>query len=104
MLAGAVSPMAVCYTVGGGGYLPADVDGPTAPLDGTQPYFYSYQSSSSLSGYTIQPNFSIPNSSVLTAQPDIGVASFSEACSGGTCVPQAGTNHKLRSLPHPLMY
>jgi len=40
----------------------------------------------------------------LSAPTDIAVASFSAACGGGTCIPQAGTSQLLDSLGDRLMY
>src|SRR5947199_397924 len=39
-----------------------------------------------------------------TGPTDLAVAAFSEACSGGTCIPQSGTTQKLDSLADRLMY
>src|SRR5262249_41667813 len=36
MLRGSAAPLSICYTISNdGGYLPSDLDGSTAPLDGT---------------------------------------------------------------------
>jgi hypothetical protein len=104
MLSGASSPANVCFTLSNGGYLPGDLDGSTAPSDGSPALFLSFDTLSSLSMYQLSPNFSNPGSSTLTKMSDISVASFSEACGGGTCVPQPGTSEKLDSLGDRLMY
>ena len=106
MLVGDAGAQAICYTItGDGGYLPSDLDGSTPPLDGTPGYFLNYNTLSSLRMYRLAPNFTTPSSSTLTVQsPDIPVASFSEACSGGVCIPQSGTTQKLDSLGDRLMY
>ncbi len=104
MLSGASSPANVCFTVSNGSYLPADLDGSNAPSDGSPALFLSFDTLSSLSMYQLSPNFSSPSSSTLTQMPDIPVASFSEACGGGTCVPQPGTSEQLDSLGDRLMY
>ena len=41
---------------------------------------------------------------MLTGPTTVPVATFSRACSGGTCIPQAGTTNKLDSLADRLMY
>jgi hypothetical protein len=104
MLSGAPSPAFVCFTLANGGYLPADLDGSTAPSDGSPALFMSFDTTSSLSMYELAPNFTNPASSTLTRLSDISVASFSEACGGGTCVPQPGTGELLDSLGDRLMY
>jgi len=106
MIAGSASPVSICYTItGDGGYLPSDLDGSTAPLDGTPGYFATFETLSSLRIYTLKPNFANPNASVLSqATPDLVVTPFTEACGGGTCIPQAGTTQLLDSLGDRLMY
>ena len=106
MLGGALAPLSLCATISNdGGYLPSDLDGSTPPLDGTPGYFMNFETLSSLRIYTLAPNFANPNASVLSlATPDLTVAAFSEACNGGTCIPQAGTTQQLDSLGDRLMY
>jgi hypothetical protein len=105
MLSGAASPAQICFTISqDGGFLPADVDGPNAPLDGTPGLFLNFETQSSLRMYKLSPNFATPASSTLSASPDIGVLPFNEACGGGTCIPQPGTAQTLDSLGDRLMY
>jgi hypothetical protein len=107
MLAGNPTAQAICFPINNdGGYLPADLDGSTPPLDGTPGYFLNFETLSSLRNYALAPNFANPAASTLTVQtPDIAVASFAQACSPSfTCVPQSGTNQQLDSLGDRLMY
>src|SRR5437016_2117517 len=106
MLAGAASPVSICYTINNdGGYLPSDLDGSTPPVDGTPGYFATFETLSSLRIYTLKPNFANPTASVLSlATPDLAVTPFTEACGGGTCIPQAQTTQRLDSLGDRLMY
>ena len=107
MLVGDPSAQEICFDVAGdGGYLPADLDGSAAPLDGTPGYFLNYHTLSTLRLYALSPNFANPAaSSLLVQSPDPAVTSFSEACNGGgTCIPQSGTTQKLDSLGDRLMY
>ena len=105
MLAGAASPVSVCYTItNDGGYLPSDLDGSTLPPAGSSGLFLTFETLSSLRYYRLSPNFANPGSSTLSAPTDIAVASFSEACGGGTCIPQAGTSQLLDSLGDRPMY
>jgi hypothetical protein len=84
--------------VGNGGLLPSDLDGSTAPPDGAPGYFLAFDTFSTVQLYKPSPNFANPGSSTLTGGGEIGVAPFSEACAGGTCVPQSGTSQTLDSL------
>jgi hypothetical protein len=105
--AGAPTPAAICYTIpNDGGYLPSDLDGATPPADTTPGYFLNFQSTtlSSLRLYELGPDFTnLSNSKLTQASPDITVASFSEACGGGTCIPQPN-KQQLDSLGDRLMY
>jgi hypothetical protein len=105
LLRGSAAPLAICYTISNDfGYLPLDLDGSTPPLDGTPGYFMNFETLSSLRIYTLAPDFANPSASVLTlVTPDLAVAPFTEACNGGTCIPQAGTSLQLDSLGDLLM-
>src|SRR5439155_24126526 len=59
---------------------------------------------SSLRMYKLSPNFANPAASTLTFAQDLTVTGSNEACGGGTCVPQSGTNQQLDSLGDRLMY
>ena len=103
MLAGAASPVSVCYTISNdGGFLPADLDGATPPANGTPAYFLTWETTSSLRLYKLTPNFATPSASTLSAPQDLTVSSFVQACS--SCVPQAGTSQTLDTLSDRPMY
>src|SRR6266576_1896441 len=105
MLSGAASPASVCYTINNdGGYLPSDLDGSTLPPSGSPGVFLTFETLSSLRYYQLSPNFANTSSSTLSGPTDIAVASFNEACGGGTCIPQAGTSQLLDSLGDRPMY
>jgi hypothetical protein len=82
--------------------LTADIDGSTLPAAG-QPIPAVSLGSNALNYYTFSPNFTAKTLAV-TGPTSIPVASFSQACGGGTCVPQPGTSNKLDSLADRLMY
>jgi hypothetical protein len=88
---------------GYGGLLPADVDGNTAPPAGTDEYFLGF-GTSTLSTWRFHVDFGASGNTTLTGPYLTSVAAFSEACSGGTCVPQLGTSQLLDSLGDRLMY
>jgi hypothetical protein len=106
MLSGAASPVQICFTIAdpSGSFLPSDLDGSTLPPAGAPGYFLNIETSSTLRLYSLAPNFTNPSSSTLSAPTDIAVASYSQACGGGTCIPQPGTSQQLDSLGDRLMY
>ena len=88
----------------GGGLLPSDLDGTTAPPAGSPNYFMNF-GANSLNLWKFHVDFATPPNSTFSGPTSIPVASFSPACSGGgTCIPQAGTKNKLDSLADRLMY
>jgi hypothetical protein len=86
-----------------GGVLPADLDGSTAPPSGSPEYFLNF-GSNSLNLWKFHVDFTTPSNTTLTGPTNIPVAAFTEACGGGTCIPQSGTKQKLDSLADRLMY
>jgi hypothetical protein len=104
MINGVASPASLCFTgINGASFLPVDLDGATAPPDGTPAYFIDLYTTSSLGMYAMSPNFE-NSTATLSSFSTLPVASFSEACGGGTCVPQPGTTEQLDSLGDRLMY
>jgi hypothetical protein len=86
-----------------GGVLPADLDGNIAPPAGSPEYFINF-GANSLNVWKVHVDFTNSANSTLTGPTNLAVAAFSEACSGGTCIPQSGTTQKLDSLADRLMY
>jgi hypothetical protein len=89
--------------------LPADLDGDSgaagttaAPPAGTAEYMVNF-GTNSLNVWRITPNFTAGTLSI-TGPTNLAVASFSKACNGGTCIPQAGVTQQLDSLGDRLMY
>lgn len=107
MLAGATDPVALCYQLGSSynSLLPSDFDGDgtTLPPAGSPNYFLNL-GSNSLQLWKFHADFANYNNSTLTGPTSIGVASYSQACGGGTCVPQLGTSQQLDSIGDRLMY
>ena len=92
-----------------GGVLPADLDGNSgasgttaAPPSGTPEYFANF-GSNSLNVWRMTPNYG-GGTVTVTGPTNIAVSPFTEACSGGTCIPQQGTSQQLDSLADRLMY
>ena len=85
--------------------LPSDLDGSTPPPAGSPNYFLGLNSNSTgLNLYKFHVDFNNSNNSTFIGPITIAVNPFSEACGGGTCIPQAGTSQRLDSLGDRLMY
>lgn len=84
--------------------LPANQDGATAPPAGEPNPYLELLDTSDLGLFQFHVDFAIPSNSTFTGPTSIPVASYSEACGGGTCIPQAGTSQQLDSLGDRLMF
>jgi hypothetical protein len=60
--------------------------------------------SNSLHVWKFHVDFTNPANTTLTGPTTLAVASFTEACGGGTCIPQPSTSNKLDSLADRVMY
>ncbi len=104
MLAGqAATQQCVQLSSSYGGLLPADLDGTTAPPAGSPNYLVN-KGSSSLNLWKFHVDWTNSANTKLTGPTALPVTAFNAACSGGTCIPQAGTSQKLDSLADRLMY
>jgi len=86
-----------------GSLLPADLEGSTLPAAGTPNYLLSI-STSSVQFWKFAVNWTAGTGTLTGPTTVPGVAAFSRACSGGTCIPQPGVTQKLDSLADRLMY
>lgn len=86
-----------------GGLLPSDLDGPAPPPAGSPNYYLAF-GANSLDLWKFHVDWANPANSTFNGPTGIAVASFSEACSGLTCIPQLGTSETLDSLGDRLMY
>ena len=84
-------------------WLPSDLDGSTPPPSG-EPAFYLDLGSNSLNLFRFHVDFTNSANTTFTGPINIPVAPFSDACGGGTCIPQAGTSQQLDSLGERLMW
>jgi hypothetical protein len=107
MLTGAAATQQ-CFTPSSaqGSVLPATIDGKTAPPSGEPEWFVgiSPDQANALAYWKFHVDWNNPSNTSLTGLTDLPVTSFSEACSGGVCIPQSGTRTKLDSLADRLMY
>ncbi|MGH7686900.1 MAG: exo-alpha-sialidase [Candidatus Dormibacteria bacterium] len=108
MLTGAAASTQ-CFSLNSSGEntaLPASLNGTTPPAAGTPEWLVgiSPTTSNALAYWRLHIDWTTPANSSLSAQTDLPVTAFSEACSGfGTCVPQSGTTQQLDSLGDRLM-
>ena len=104
MITGAAAAT-VCFQLSSsfGGVLPADLDGATQPAAGTPEWFVNF-GTNRLNFWRMHVDWVNTANSTLTGPTAVTVASFSPACSGGTCIVQPGTNQRLDSLADRLMY
>ena len=84
--------------------LPADLDGTTPPPTGEPNFYLQMVAPSNLNLFKFHVDFTTPSNSTFTGPTAIPVAPFSEACGGGTCIPQPGTTQQLDSLGDRLMF
>lgn len=104
MLAGAAATQqCVQLSTSYGGLLPSDLDGSILPAAGT-PNFVMNLGTNKLNLWKFSVNWATPSATALTGPTALAVTSFTAACGGGTCVPQAGTARTLDSLADRLMY
>jgi len=85
-------------------FLPSDLDGSTLPPSGEPNFFVDLASTSSLHLYRFHVDFATPSNSTFKGPVNIAVTPFTQACGGGTCVPQKGTTEQLDSLGDRLMF
>ncbi len=90
--------------------LPADVEGvpglsgsTSAAPAGTAEYYLQFSGSNALGLYQFDPGFG-GGGTAVSGPANITAATFHEACGGGACVPQQGTNEQFDSLGDRLMY
>ncbi len=104
MLAGNSASM-ICFQRGtsDGVLMPSDLDGSTQPPAG-EPNFFMELASNSLNLFKFHVDFTTPSNSTFTGPTNIPVAAYTQACGGGTCIPQLGTSQQLDSLGDRLMF
>src|SRR6266566_857814 len=104
MLAGTAAT-AQCFQLSSafGGLLPSDLDGSTPPPAGSPNYFLALDTNV-LDLWSFHVDFATPGNSTFTGPTVIPVNAYSQACGGGTCIPQPGTSDQLDGLGDRLMY
>ena len=95
-----------CFTTSTsyGGILPSNLDGSTLPPAGSPNYVIGLDTSTSLAFWKFHVDWTTPANSTFSGPTSIPVASYTQACNGGTCIPQSGTTNQLDSLADRVMY
>lgn len=107
MLTGAAaSEQCVTPAAAQGSLLPATIDGSNPPPSGEPEWFIGIDpaNANALAYWKLQVDWSNSADTTLTGPVSLPVSPFSEACSGGTCIPQPGTSNQLDSLADRLMW
>ncbi|HWW54169.1 MAG TPA: hypothetical protein VNY84_10390, partial [Acidimicrobiales bacterium] len=86
--------------------LPATIDGTTAPPAGEPEWFVALSptTANALAYWKFHVDWTTPANTNLSNQATLPVSAFSQACGGGTCIPQSGTTQQLDSLGDRLMF
>jgi pre-peptidase len=105
MLAG-VAATQQCFNTSSsfGGLLPGDLDGSRLPPAGApNPIVALGTTSTSLATWKFHVDWATPANTTFTGPVTLTVPAYTEACNGGTCIPQNGGG-SLDSLADRLMY
>jgi hypothetical protein len=105
MMAGSAATQQ-CFTTSTayGGLLPATIDSGTVPPSGSPNYVVGLDTTTSLAFWKFHVDWTTPANSTFTGPSSLAVASYAQACGGGTCIPQSGTTQQLDSLADRAMY
>ncbi len=96
MLAGAAATQQ-CFQLSTsfGGVLPADLDGATAPPEGSPEFFFNF-GSNSLNEWKFHVDWANSANTTLTGPINIPVAAFTPACGGAKLHHPSGYTHYAR--------
>ena len=103
MLIGASARQACVNTTGGHSMEPADLEGTALPPAGSPNLLLSI-TSTAVQFWRFAVNWGAGTGTLTGPTNVAGIAAFSRACGGGTCIPQPGTTTQLDSLADRLMY
>ncbi|HKG48281.1 MAG TPA: hypothetical protein VKB02_16205 [Pyrinomonadaceae bacterium] len=103
MLIGASARQLCVNTTGGHSLEPADLEGTTLPPAGSPNLLMSI-TSTAVQFWRFSVNWTAGTGTLTGPTNVAGVATFSRACGGGTCIPQPSTTTQLDSLADRLMY
>ena len=103
MLVGAAARQICKLTTAASSIEPADIEGNTLPPAGSAAPLLTI-GTSSVGALRYSVNWTAGTSTLTGPSTVAGVATFSRACGGGTCIPQPGTTQQLDSLGDRLNY
>ena len=103
MLAGGSARQACVRTTSGHSLEPADLEGTTLPPAGSPNLLMSI-TTSTVQFWRFAVNWAAGTGTLTGPITVPGVAAFSRACGGGTCIVQPGTTTRLDSLADRMMY
>ncbi|MEO8285074.1 MAG: S-layer homology domain-containing protein [Chloroflexota bacterium] len=106
MLVGDPTAHQVYFGTGGGGFLPADLDG-NPPPTGSPGYFMAFNTLSSLGLWKFHVDWTTPANSTFTGPTNIPVAPFdTDICVAPReqCIDQPGTTARLEAIADRLMW
>jgi hypothetical protein len=103
MLSGLSARQACVNTTATHSMEPADLEGTTLPPAGS-PNLLMSLTSTAVQFWRFSVNWAAGTGTLTGPTNVAGVAAFSRACGGGTCIPQPGTTTQLDSLADRLMY
>jgi hypothetical protein len=103
MLIGASARQLCVNTTAGHSMEPADLEGTTLPPAGSPNLLMSI-TTSAVQFWRFAVNWTAGTGTLTGPTNVAGVAAFSRACGGGTCIPQPNTTTRLDSLADRLMY
>ena len=103
MLLGLSARQACVNTTAGHSLEPSDLEGTTPPPAGS-PNLLMSLTSTAVQFWRMSVNWAAGTGTLTGPINVAGVAAFSRACGGGTCIPQPGTTNQLDSLADRLMY
>jgi hypothetical protein len=103
MLVGASARQICVLTTAAASIEPADIEGKTLPPAGSACPLLTI-GSSSVGAMRYKVNWTTGTGTLTAPSTVAGVATFSRACGGGTCIPQPGTTQQLDSLGDRLNY
>src|SRR6185369_2254906 len=103
MLTGGAARQACVNTTAGASLEPSDLEGTTLPPAGSPNLLMSI-TSSAVQFWRFSVNWAAGTGTLTGPTNVAGVAAFSRACGGGTCIPQPLTTTQLDSLADRLMY
>lgn len=103
MLIGASARQLCVNTTAGHSLEPADLEGTALPPAGS-PNLLTSMTSTAIQFWRYSVNWTAGTATLTGPTTVAGVAAFSRACGGGTCIPQPGTANQLDSLADRMMY